>query len=756
MLPQQFKKHAEMILAASHGDPFSFLGMHESGKGWVAVRTYLPHAETVHIVDAANGKPVTELPRVHDGGIFAGPVDGARGRFPYRFRITTADGESEIEDPYRFPPVLGDMDVHLIAEGTHLRLDEKLGSAPMRMEGVDGVGFAVWAPNAARVSVVGDFNTWDGRRHPMRFRDQCGVWEIFMPGIGEDELYKFEIRAKNGDVLPLKQDPFAVFCEQAPGTAAIVYDLSKYRWADDAWMKNRNTSVARDAPVSIYEVHLGSWRLPDDGERRYLTYAELADSLIPYAVDMGFTHIELLPISEHPFDGSWGYQPLGLFAPSSRFGRPDEFRNFVDRCHQAGIGVIADWVPGHFPTDEHGLGWFDGTALYEHADPRQGKHQDWGTMIYNYGRYEVDSYLLNNALFWLDEYHIDGLRVDAVASMLYLDYSRNEGEWIPNQYGGNENLEAIDFLKRMNELVFEHHPDTTTMAEESTSWPMVSRPTYVGGLGFGYKWNMGWMHDSLGYMQKDPVFRKYQHDRVTFGLMYAFSENFVLPLSHDEVVHGKGSLLGKMPGNRWQKFANLRAYFGFMFTYPGKKLLFMGGEFAQEREWNHNTSLDWHLLDDPAHEGVRRLVRDVNGLYRGVPALHELDCDAAGFEWIDCTDFESSVFAYLRRGRDDGEFAVVVCNFTPIVRENYRIGVPAGGLYRECLNTDSEIYGGSNVGNGGAVMAVEIEHHGRPFMLDLTLPPLATLVFVPFGGSGDEAEIEVEDATDAAEPPVDA
>ena len=730
MAIKQLDRAGAQVIAGTCGDPFSYLGMHRAGRDLV-VRAFLPEASGVAVVDAASGAVAAELPKLDPSGLFAGPIAGRKEPFAYRLRLTTANGEQDIEDAYRFPPILGEMDVYLIAEGRHLRLDEKLGSRLMTLEGVAGVAFAVWAPNATRVSVVGNFNDWDGRRHPMRFRAECGVWELFIPGLGEGELYKYEILGKDGRLQALKQDPFAFFCEQSPGTAAIVYDLSRYGWADGDWMKRRGETVARNAPFSVYEVHLGSWRRGDEHGRRYLTYAELADELIPYVTGLGFSHIELLPISEHPFDGSWGYQPLGLFAPTSRFGRPDEFRNFVDRCHQAGLGVILDWVPGHFPKDAQGLGYFDGTHLYEHADPRRGMHQDWGTMIYNYGRYEVADYLLNNALFWMEEYHIDGLRVDAVASMLYLDYSRKQGEWIPNEYGGNENLEAIAFLRRMNEVLYEKFSNATTIAEESTSWPMVSRPTYLGGLGFGYKWNMGWMHDTLGYISLDPIFRKYQHDRLTFGLIYAFTENFVLPLSHDEVVHGKGSLLGKMPGDRWQKFANLRAYYGFMFTHPGKKLLFMGAEFAQEREWSHDRGLDWHLLDDPLHRGVSTLVRDLNRLYRELPALHSCDCGPAGFEWIDTTDWQQSVISYLRRSAETGEFAVVVCNFTPVVRQGYRVGVPEPGLYREVLNTDAEMYGGSNVGNAGAVSADAFGWNGRPYSLLLSLPPLATLVLSP-------------------------
>jgi 1,4-alpha-glucan branching enzyme len=719
------------IVKGIHGDPFSFLGMHDDGLGGLVVRVFLPGVRRVTVIRAATDKVVAELGLVHRDGVFAGTVGRAGDRFAYRLLVDAAGGERRLDDPYRFPPILGDMDVHLIAEGRHLRLDEKLGAHPTTLDGIAGVGFAVWAPNASRVSVVGDFNDWDGRRHPMRLRSGCGVWEIFMPGLDEGILYKFEILSKNGDLMALKVDPFAFFCEQSPGTAAIVYDLGRYRWGDREWMEERRRAIAVDAPVSIYEVHLGSWRRRGEAGRPHLTYWELAETLIPYVKDMGFTHIEVLPISEHPFDGSWGYQPLGLFAPTSRFGRPDEFRNFVDRCHQAGIGVINDWVPGHFPRDPQGLGWFDGTSLYEHADPRQGLHRDWGTLIYNYGRNEVADFLLNNALFWLDEYHFDGLRVDAVASMLYLDYSRPAGEWIANPFGGNENLDAIAFLRRVNEHVYRTFPDIATIAEESTSWPMVSRPVHLGGLGFGYKWNMGWMHDSLAYISRPPIYRKYHHDQLTLSLTYAFAENFVLPISHDEVVHGKGSLLGRMPGDRWQKFANLRAYLALMYTHPGKKLLFMGCEFAQEGEWTHEASLDWHLLADPLHAGTQRLVRDLNRLYREVTALHQRDCEPAGFEWIDCTDWEKSIICLLRKGRVPGDIAVVACNFTPVIREGYRVGVPLGGLYAESINTDSELYGGSNIGNAGAVMADAVPCHGRPYSLNLILPPLATLVLVP-------------------------
>jgi 1,4-alpha-glucan branching enzyme len=566
----------------------------------------------------------------------------------------------------------------------------------------------------------------------MRFRVECGVWELFVPGLAEGSLYKYEFSTRKGNLLALKMDPFAFFCEQAPGTSSIVYDLDRFRWHDRRWMEARASTVKRDAPISIYEVHLGSWRRSPDRSNGYLTYAELADALVPYVADMGFTHLGLTPVSEHPFDGSWGYEPVALFAPTSRFGRPDDFRALVDRCHQAGIGVILDWVPGRFPTDAHGLAFFDGTHLYEHGDPRQGRSgEQTGQHIYNYGRYEVADYLLDNGLFWLEEYHVDGLRVDAVTSMLYLGDRRRAGEWAPNSFGGNENLEAIAFLRRFNELVYEHHPDIATIAEETTTWPMVSRPTYLGGLGFGYKWNSGWVQDTLSYISRDPIFRKYMHDRLTFSIMTAHSENFILALGHGYVVDGRGSLLQRMPGDRWQRFANLRVYFAFMFTHPGKKLLFMGHEFAQVREWDNNSSLDWHLLADPMHAGVQHLVRDLNHLYRGTPALHQGDCEIEGFEWIDCTDVDKSVISYLRKGHDEGDFVVVVCNFTPVVRRGYRIGVPLGGFYAEILNTDSGLYGGGDVGNAGGVTAVATPCHGRPFSCDLTLPPLAAVVLAP-------------------------
>jgi 1,4-alpha-glucan branching enzyme len=716
----------EALVRGDHGDPFALLGPHVVGDQLV-VRTFQPQADRVWVLDDA-GHALAELSREHPSGLFAGGLGKRDWSFAYRLRLEVGGRTLEVHDPYRFGEILGELDVYLIGEGSHLQVYEKLGAHPMEMEHVAGVGFLVWAPSAARVSVVGNFNAWDGRRHPMRKRVECGVWELFVPEVGPGEVYKFEIKGPQGELLPLKADPFAFAAEHPPRTASVVHGLDRVDWSDRDWMRDRAAANAREAPISIYECHLGSWmRVPEDGNR-YLSYREMAERLVPYVRDMGFTHLELMPVSEYPFDGSWGYQPIGLFAPTSRHGSPADFAAFVDACHRAGIGLLLDWVPGHFPTDPHGLGLFDGTHLYEHADPRQGFQLDWNTLIYNYGRKEVANFLLANALFWLKHYHIDGLRVDAVASMLYLDYSRKPGEWIPNAFGGNENLDAIALLKRMNELAFGDAEGATTVAEESTAWPSVSRPVYLGGLGFGYKWNMGWMHDTLEYVRLEPIFRKYHHHNLTFGLIYAFSENFVLPLSHDEVVHGKGSLLGKMPGDRWQKFANLRAYYGFMFAHPGKKLLFMGGEIAQEREWNHDSSLDWHLLDDPMHRGVQALLRDLNHLYRELPALHELDCEAAGFEWLELHDSDQSVIAFLRRGADPARITVVLCNFTPVPRQEYRIGVPFGGHYHERLNTDASLYGGSNLGNYGGVTADEFSSHGRPYSLRVTLPPLATVV----------------------------
>lgn len=713
----------EALVAGRHGDPFAILGPHRIDEG-TSIRVFAPAAQGVQVIDS-DQRVLGSLEKVHDAGLFVGtidtPIDAA-----YRLRFRRDDVEWEEGDPYRFRPILGETDLHLLAEGTHRRLYEKLGAHPAKIDGTNGVSFAVWAPNAQRVSVVGDFNGWDGRRHPMRKRHEAGVWELFLPELELGAFYKFEILGRNGELLPLKSDPVALAQEVPPSTASRVHGVTRHDWSDDAWLEGRSRAQDRSAPISIYEVHLGSWRRGENNS--FLDYDALADYLIPYVTDLGFTHIELLPISEHPFSGSWGYQPIGLFSPTSRFGAPEAFARFVDRCHEKGIGVLIDWVPAHFPNDPHGLVRFDGTALYEHEDPRLGFHKDWNTLIYNFGRREVSNFLQANALFWLSRYHIDGLRVDAVASMLYLDYSREPEEWLPNIHGGRENLEAVSFLQNLNTRVYGDVPGAITIAEESTAWPQVSRPVDSGGLGFGYKWNMGWMHDTLSYMSREPVHRSHHHNELTFGLIYVFSENFILPLSHDEVVHGKGSLLGKMPGDRWQKFANLRAYLAFMWTHPGKKLLFMGGEFAQEREWNHDQSLDWHLLADPSHRGVHALVRDLNQLYRTIPALHRFDSEPRGFEWIDAGDASQSTLSFIRRGVADQAPVAVVCNFTPVVRHRFRLGVPKQGRWVEKLNTDSAAYGGSNVGNLGSVEAQDMSWHGQPFSVELALPPLATVV----------------------------
>jgi 1,4-alpha-glucan branching enzyme len=707
----------DALVNGKHNNPFAILGLQRTREGRV-VRTLQPGAKSVDLVDR-HGDTLATMQRIHDGGLFEAPMPPRKRN--YALRITWQSGETQVvEDTYRFPSTLGELDLYLLGEGSDANIYRKLGAHPKTVSGIDGTRFSVWAPNASRVSVVGDFNSWDGRRHVMRLHPGNGIWEIFLPGVGEGALYKYEITDANGKLLPLKADPYGALHEPPPGNSSIVFQ-STFQWSDNDWRDRQRSGPKLDAPTSIYEVHLGSWRRKDDGG--YLTYRDLARELVPYAADMGFTHIELLPVTEHPFDGSWGYQPIGMFAPTRRFGSPDDFRFFVDQCHVHGIGVIMDWVPAHFPNDEHGLRRFDGTALYEHADPRKGEHADWGTLVFNYGRREVINYLIGNALYWIDEFHIDALRVDAVASMLYLDYSREEGEWIPNEFGGNENLEAVAFLKRLNTELHAH--GATSYAEESTAWPGVSHPVEAGGLGFTYKWNMGWMNDTLSYMSEDPVHRKYHHDKMTFGLVYAFNENFVLPLSHDEVVHGKHSILGRMPGDEWQQFANLRAYYGAMFAHPGKKLLFMGNEIAQRHEWNHDQSLDWHLLDKPAHRGVQQLLRDLNRLYSATPALHEIDFDGAGFEWIDWNDRDSSILSWLRRDRH-GHSIICVANLTPLVRESYRIGVPEGGTYRIVLNTDDRNYGGSGVGSD-TVTSSDVEQHERPFSLDLTLPPLATI-----------------------------
>ena len=624
--------------------------------------------------------------------------------------------------------LLTPFDLRLLAEGNHYKNYEKLGAHLVEADGVKGTRFAVWAPNAKSVAVIGDFNDWDRDSHPMRNHPEAGVWEVFVPAVGRNTRYKYFIRSRVEDYEVEKADPYAFATEMRPGTASKVWNLADYDWGDAEWMASRAPKSAHDAPISIYEVHLGSWmRVPDEGG--WLTYRDLAPRLAEYAVEMGFTHVELLPVTEHPFDGSWGYQTVSYYAPTARFGTPQEFKFLVDTLHQAGLGVFLDWAPAHFPKDEHGLGYFDGTHLYEHADPRRGHHPDWDTFIFNYGRKGVVDFLIGSALFWLDRYHIDGLRVDAVASMLYLDYGRKEDEWVPNQHGGHENLEAIDFLRRLNERVYAEHPGTVTIAEESTAWPMVSRPTSMGGLGFGFKWNMGWMNDTLAYIEKDPLHRTQHHKKITFSTLYAFSENFILPFSHDEVVHMKGSMLDKMPGDEWQKFANLRTLYGYLFTYPGKKLLFMGSEFGQGREWTHDESLDWHLLDNPRHAGLRRWVQDLNRLYRYEGALFESDSDSRGFEWIDGNDRQRSVISFLRRGVSPNDELVVVCNFTPVPREGYRIGVPREGCWQELLNSDATCYGGSGVGNLGGLKAETEPTHGRSHSLNLTLPPLGCLIF---------------------------
>ncbi len=717
----------EAILRGQHGDPFRVLGMHQHDGGPIAVNVFAPDATEVRVTDL-KGKELGRLERIDPEGFFHACFKRRKKRQAYRLRMRNVTGhEWEVIDPYSFGPVMGEMDEYLLGEGRHEELYRRLGAHPMEHQGVAGTAFAVWAPNARRVSVVGHFNAWDGRRHAMRRRGASGVWEIFLPGIGPGEIYKYEIVGAYGHLQPLKADPVGTHAEQPPETASIVHGLPRHEWTDAGWTRARPADP-RAEPMSIYEVHLGSWRRTLEGEM--LNYATLGDQLVDYVTEMGFTHVEFLPVSEHPFSGSWGYQPVGMFAPTSRFGTPEDFAQLVDRLHNAGIGVIVDWVPAHFPSDAHGLGEFDGTALYEHADPRQGFHHDWNTLIYNFGRREVANFLRASATYWLKELHVDALRVDAVASMLYLDYSRNEGEWIPNRYGGRENLDAIDFLKGVNEVVRDYAPGALTIAEESTAWPGVSRPVSDGGLGFDFKWNMGWMHDTLQYMSQDPIHRKYHHHEMTFGLVYAFSENFVLPLSHDEVVHGKGSMIGKMPGDRWQKFANLRAYYGFMWGHPGKKLLFMGGEFAQEREWNHDQSLDWHLLQDPMHDGIRKLVRDLNHLYRSEPGLHQRDCVPEGFQWIEGGDADNNVFSFVRYADEGSKPVVVISNMAPVLRENYRIGVPWGGPWTECLNTDRREYGGSGAGNG-ALHASDEGMHGQPHSLSVTLPPLSTLFLVP-------------------------
>lgn len=719
--PHMTEDDLERLLHARHDAPFDVLGLHRTGKvSWVVV--IAPDAEWV---EALFGRKVVNLPHLA-GPIFAGPVPNSK--FTHRLRATYADGVvHDFDDPYRFGPVLGELDQYLLGEGTHRRLWQALGAHVIEHEGGAGVHFAVWAPNAQRVSVIGDFNIWDGRRHPMRRVGHTGVWEVFIPDLGAGTVYKYEIRTAHGHVAQ-KADPVGFGAQHPPATASVVRDISGYGWSDGEWMDKRAVINRRDQPISIYEVHLGSWKRRWDEGGRPLSYRELATELVDYAVDMGFTHLELLPVSEFPFDGSWGYQPVGMYAPTIRFGPPHEFRDLVNAAHQAGLGVLLDWVPGHFPTDAHGLAQFDGTHLYEHADPREGFHHDWNTLIYNYGRVEVKNYLTANALYWLHEYHVDGLRVDAVASMLYRDYSRPHDQWIPNIHGGRENLEAIAFMQEMNILAYGEVPGIMTVAEESTAFQGVSRPVDAGGLGFGFKWNMGWMNDTLRYIAKDPIYRAYDHHLMTFPIDWAFTENFILPISHDEVVHGKGAMIDKMPGSEWEKFANLRAYYGYMWGFPGKKLLFMGCEIAQYGEWNHDKTVDWGALHGENHRGVQALVRDLNALYRSTPALHVKDCDADGFAWID-NDPSISKIAFARFGHDGDAPVIVLCNFTPIERTGLRVGVPAAGHWAEVMNTDSAIYGGGNRGNMGGVASTPEPWNGMAQHIEITLPPLSTLIF---------------------------
>ncbi|MCG5516013.1 MULTISPECIES: 1,4-alpha-glucan branching protein GlgB [unclassified Ectothiorhodospira] len=717
------REDLQRILDARHHDPFSLLGSHVEQEQRV-VRAYLPYAAQAWLDDLDE-----PMEKVHDRGIFEwrGPLDALPEH--YRLRWDDGHGREHIDhDPYSFGPVVSDFDIHLFNEGRHWHAYRFLGAHAHEVDGIQGVRFAVWAPSAERVSVVGDFNRWDGRCHAMRVRGGSGVWEFFLPGLEPGALYKYEIRNRDTGATLVKTDPYGQRFELRPQTAALVHDPEPFPWSDEAWLQQRAGDAWLHRPMSIYEVHLGSWRLGSDGE--FLNYRELARSLVPYVKEMGFTHIELLPITEHPFDGSWGYQTTGYYAPTSRFGSPDDFRDFVNHCHENGVGVLLDWAPGHFPKDAHALARFDGSALYEHEDPRMGEHRDWGTLIFNYGRNEVRNFLVSSAMYWVEEFHIDGLRVDAVASMLYLNYSREEGEWVPNKFGGQENLDAIEFLRDLNSSVQGNHPGALIMAEESTSWPQVTRPTWLGGLGFSLKWNMGWMNDTLEYFKKDPIHRHYHHDQLTFGLLYAFTENFVLPFSHDEVVHGKRSLLYRMPGDEWQRFANLRLLYTLMWSYPGKKLLFMGCEYGQGNEWDDARELEWYLLQFPFHSGVKQLVADLNALYAREGALHHFDFEWQGFEWIDCHDAAQSVLSFIRKRKEKDDFILTALNFTPAPREGYRIGVPAPGRYREIFNSDSHFYGGSNLGNL-EVEAEDLPWMGRPYSVVLTLPPLAGILLKP-------------------------
>lgn len=721
MVPGEF----EALVGGYHGDPFSVLGPHLEEDGWV-IRALLPQAAAVSV--RLPDDATVPMERLHEGGLYAARLDGDPGA--YRLHIDYQRGGSgEIEDPYRFAPLLTSFDLHLHAEGTNYASWSSMGAHLIDVDGIHGVRFAVWAPNAEMVSVAGDFNQWDTARHPMRRRDG-GIWEIFIPGVGEGEIYKYFVRSHIYGVSGLKFDPYGFASEKPPKQASIVWNLARYQWCDQQWMDQRSRTQWLEQPVSVYELHLESWMRNPDGEP--LSYRELAAHLIPYVKRMGYTHLELMPVAEHPYSGSWGYQVVGYFAPTARFGNPDDFRYFVDQCHQNGIAIIVDWVPAHFPKDAHGLARFDGTACYEHEDPRQGEHKDWGTLIFNFGRSEVRNFLISNAMFWLKEYHIDGLRVDAVASMLYLDYSREGGDWIPNQYGGRENLEAIDFLRKFNE---EAHtvPGAVTIAEESTSFSGVSHPVYAGGLGFTMKWNMGWMHDMFAYFKSDPLYRRFNHNHITFSLLYAFTENFVLPISHDEVVHGKASLIGKMPGDEWQRFANVRNFLAYMYTHPGKKLLFMGSDLGQYEEWNWQSQIRWDLLQYPLHRGLNEFVRELNFLYRNEPSLYEVDYHWQGFEWIDFRDVDNSVISFVRRAKNPENFLLVVCNFTPVPRQNYNVGVPAPGVYREVLNSDATHFGGGGVGNPGDIGSNPGKVQGREQFISVTLPPLGVTVYRRIG-----------------------
>ena len=736
------------LLNASHTNPHSVLGLHpENETGYLVITVFMPHLTannasdaTIEILDSKSQKSLGKLKQLASEGLFSLKLRRKKA-FDYQLQITrNTKGEKQsviCDDAFAFSStqVLGELDLHLLREGNHQSAYKKLGGHLTTLNTsagreVSGCSFAIWAPNASHVSVIGDFNQWDGRCHAMantvHHGENSGYWTVFIPNIEAGALYKFEIKDHDGNLLPAKADPFGIQAQYRPDTASIVANEKDYPWQDQQWLKEREKRNARNAAISIYEVHLGSWQR--DENNLYLNYRTIADKLIPYTLEMGFTHIQLMPVSEFPFDGSWGYQPVGLFSPSSRFGSREDFQYFVDQCHQANLGLLIDWVPGHFPSDPHGLAQFDGSHLYEHADPRQGYHPDWNTLIYNYGRVEVANFLRASALHWLDTYHVDGIRVDAVASMLYLDYSRKEGEWIPNKDGGRENLEAVDFLQRFNEELYSLYPGTFSVAEESTSWPGVSRPTDNGGLGFGYKWNMGWMNDSLEYMKRDPIHRQHHHNELSFGLVYAFDENFVLPLSHDEVVHGKGSLIARMPGDAWQQFANLRAYYGFMWAHPGKKLLFMGCEFAQGKEWDHDKSLDWHQLDIHWHSGVQRLVKDLNKVYTTTPALYQKDCQQEGFTWLDHENAQQSIYSFIRYGENKQHPVIVICNFTSEVHHNFTVGVPVAGKYHELINTDLDIYAGSGQSNGDNICSEQTPWQGQPHRINITVPPMATVI----------------------------